>query len=245
MVIVLCGYTGGYTEAKGGKYFLKKIRNTNTYYKRITPAFQKPGSKPGKEVEEEIQSSKRKNTGSGLLSDIREVLKLNLNDDDFKNAIALIIFDDLDCRCLDEKKRYQNAVKNFVYEVKKLFDNLKIIFLLADPEIESWFCNNAGSVFEHKKRKEEHDAVIHVSGLPEEYKKNAKFNGVDSCEEKFSNKFTEILKVKCGLNYNKRKDGPRYLQRLNPDKLAEKDSYVKKGLWAIRNLEDFVDICPE
>ncbi len=57
-----------------------------------------------------------------------------------------------------------------------------------------------------------------------------------SCEEKFSDKFKETLKL-CGINYSKKNNGAEYLKKVSPEKVAENDEFVKQFINEIKNLE--------
>jgi len=212
---------GGYTELGGTYEFLKKIRE-DLEYKRIFPAIKKPPKKGKVRINPEDEGI----TGKNLFRRLKE--RIDVWEEEIK---VIVIIDDGDCK-------FYNQEKNFIVslgEFKKYIDgkNIKGIFLFFEPEIEKIFCIDKSW---HKNIPCE-DIDLHRK--LDELLSNINYNLNEektSCEEKFSDKFKETLKL-CGINYNKKNDGAEYLKKVSPEKVAENDEFLKQFINEIKNLE--------
>jgi hypothetical protein len=220
-MVILCGYTGGYTELGGGEAFLKKIRE-DVVYKRLTPAIFKRG-KFNREQNSQISENDSGITGSALLRRVVERFKKN----DYKTqAAALIIFDDTDCKMQDHQQKYRQALKRFIYDIQEVNPTIPIIFFFAEPEIEMWFYYDATNIFKNNV-----PLIRELNSLYEEYQcvgwqyDPAK----EACLTKFSALFVEVLN-KHKISYSKKIDGSNYLRKTAPENIAKHDSNVSKAI---------------
>ncbi len=226
-MVILCGYTGGYTELGGGEKFLQKIRN-DVMYKRLTPAIQKRGPKFRRTEQSEIMPDDSGITGSSLLRRIVEKFGQN---EDRKSAAALIVMDDTDCRFGDKQKKYKDAIKAFESDIKKINPDIRIIFFLADPEIEMWFYYDSANIFNKN--------IMLIKELNKLYAKYGKSgwrydSSKDSCVKKYSELFADILKQH-QIGYSKKQDGSEYLAKISHAAIANQDNEIGK---AISNLKE-------
>ncbi len=220
--MILCGYTGGYTELGGGEAFLKKIRK-DLKYKRLTPAIWKRGPRFDRIREAVIRDKDSGITGPRLLRRILERLRRS----EFKeSAAALIVFDDTDCKLQDEQQKYHQAKTNFIKNVKEINPNLPIIFFLADPEIEMWFYHDKQGIF-----KDEVPLIKSLNELYGEYKVSGwqYDKDKDACTKKFSELFADML-LRQRIIYSKREDGSDYLRKISPYVVAKNDSDIRRAV---------------
>ncbi len=219
--MILCGYTGGYTELGGGEKFLQKIRN-DVKYERITPATYKRTGKVSRTKQCDIKPDDVGITGKYLLN---EILKRFRNNQYRNNAAAIIVMDDTDCKLKDKQKKYKNAVNAFEAEIKKINPDIQLIFFLADPEIEMWFYYDATNIFNNNI-----PLIKELNKLYADYKKSGwKYDSSkDSCLKKYSESFEDILK-KHEINYSKKSDGSDYLRKASPAMIANQDNEIGKA----------------
>lgn len=226
--MILCGYSGGYTELGGGEKFLQKIRG-DIQYKRLTPAVQKKGPKLKRTENVLIADMDSGITGKYLLKKILERFR---NSEYRDNAAAIIVMDDTDCKFKDKQKKYQQALKAFEIEIKKINPDIQIIFFLADPEIEMWFYYDAANIFNNNvlliKEFNKFYTEYNESGWQYDSSK-------DSCFKKYSESFTDILK-KHEINYSKKNDGSDYLSKTSAAIIANKDNSISKALTILKEL---------
>jgi len=223
---------GGYTELGGVERFLRKI-NSEVEYERLFPA-KRPMKKP---VYMNKDREERRNKESGVTgkSLFRELLRrLEKKKLDNEEVGVLVIVDDTDCRLSDEvaRKEFYASVDNFENKARKIFKNLKIIFIWAEPEIERWFCIDRANCFKDRRCKDKNlfrriEELLEVPFVYSEEK--------GSCIEKFSDKFKEILE-ECGIYYSKKNDGPELLKRVDPTKLEREDKFSAEGIKELKNL---------
>jgi len=220
--VILCGYTGGYTELGGGERFLQKVRN-DVDYKRLTPAVQKKGPKFKRGENILIADMDSGITGISLLEKIVERFK---NSEYQKNAAAIIIMDDTDCKLKDKQKKYEKAIKAFETRIKEINPEIQIIFFLADPEIEMWFYYDAANIFNNNVL-----LIKELNKFYTDYKKSGwKYDSLkDSCLKKYSDLFTKILE-KHEKRYSKKNDGSDYLAKTSPAVIANQDNEIGKAV---------------
>jgi hypothetical protein len=224
-VVVLCAYTGGYTELGGGEEFLKKIRG-DIDYKRIVPAVTKRGPKFKREQRAEIKSHDSGITGSNLLERIIERFKKNEYN---QIAVALIVLDDTDCRMQDAQRKYCTSKSRFIEKIKEINPHISIIFFFADPEIEIWFYYDAKNIFRNNIK-----IIRQLNKAFGEYRNGGWYYDAskDSCVKKYSEIFTHILNQQKTV-YSKRQDGSDYLRKISPFAVAEKDREIYKAIRAL------------
>ncbi|NPA11519.1 MAG: hypothetical protein GXO62_04680 [Epsilonproteobacteria bacterium] len=196
-------HTAGYTEIQGLESFLKKINNAE--YVRIFPTRLKP-------VKKKKLSGLKKNengiTGKELIKRIKERVKLW--DEEIK---YLIIMDDGDCR-----------LKNLKFDFSVLDDlNIQKFFLIAEPEIEKWFCIDKSWIQDCECNGKSLYQRLNelIENFNYEYDEEKK-----SCKIKFSNEFKDVLNL-CGFSYSKNADGGKYLAVIDPFIIAKKDEFAK------------------
>lgn len=234
---VYYAHGGGYTELGGMKEFLLKI-NSEISYERIFPVRVKPRKK--------ISSSNRTKgvmlrynssgvTGKKLFKEI--LRRLHNKKKDNENVSVLVIIDDTDCKLSNKTAREQfyRSIEEFKRRALEIYENLKIIFIWAEPEIERWFCLDLNNCF-HNKPCGIKDLHRKLSELLRDYSFEYDFEK-GSCKEKFSKKFEYILN-ECGLNYSKKNDGSLLLRRVNPYTIEAKDKFASLGIKQIRNLSN-------
>ncbi len=227
--MILCGYTGGYTELGGGEKFLQKIRN-DVEYKRLTPATHKRGAKFRRTEQSEISPDDSGITGSSLLKRISERFR---SSEYQKNAAAIIVMDDTDCKFKDKQKKYKNAVKAFEADIKKINPDIQIIFFLADPEIEMWFYYDAANIFNNNVL-----LIKELNNFYAEYEKSGwKYDSSkDSCLKKYSISFTDILKYHA-IDYSKKYNGFDYLSKTSSDVIANRDNEIGRAVAMLKKLD--------
>lgn len=223
-MIVLYALTGGYTELHGALDFLREIRD-DLQYKRLLPAVFKPGPKRNTTT---FKPGDQGMTGERLLLEAEKRLRVH---EDRNAAAALIVWDDLDCRPLDTG-RYALAVEKSTQRMSTTYQGLTVVFLHADPEIESWFCLQCSRIFAQ-------DVVLckALKAYRSRYFRDHKaYDPVkDTCVRKFSTGFADTL-CSHGKQYSKRHDGPIFLGQLEPLKLMEQDVGVKQAVLAVHQL---------
>lgn len=224
-MIVLYALTGGYTELHGALSFLRKIRD-DLQYKRLLPAISKPGPKRDKAT---LKPKDQGLTGVRLLNETERRLRVH---EDRDTAAALLVWDDLDCRPLGEGS-YAVSVRRFTDQVNGAYQNLTMIFLFADPEIESWFCLQCSLAFPGKVMLCK-ELKAYRSRYFEDHKAYDPIK--DACIQKFSAGFTTIL-GNHGLSYSKRQDGPTYLEQLDPLRLPEQDNGIRQAVLSLQHLK--------
>jgi len=225
--VILCGYTGGYTELGGGERFLQKIRD-DIEYKRLTPAIHKRG-KFSRTEQSEIKPDDTGITGSSLLKRILERFRQN---EYRNNAAAIIVMDDTDCKFKDKQRKYETAIEAFESDIKKINHDIQIIFFLADPEIEMWFYYDSANMFSNNI-----PLIKELNKFYNEYKKSGwKYNSSkDSCLKKYSKSFTDILKYHT-INYSKKQDGSDYLAKTSPAVIANQDNEIGRAIAMLKRL---------
>jgi len=226
--VILCGYTGGYTELGGGESFLQKIRN-DVDYKRLTPAVQKKGPKFKREKDILIADMDSGITGIALLERISERFRQN---EYRNNAAAIIVMDDTDCKLRDKQRKYEKAVKDFESRIKEINPEIQIIFFLADPEIEMWFYYDSANIFNNNVM-----LIKELNKFYTDYKKSGwKYNSSkDSCLQKYSKLFAKILE-KHEISYYKKNNGSDYLRKTFPAVIANQDNEIGKAVAILKEL---------
>jgi hypothetical protein len=226
--VILCGYTGGYTGLGGGEKFLQKIR-ADVKYERLTPALQKKGPKFRRAENAVIADNDSGITGSSLLKRILERFR---NSEYKRNASAIIVMDDTDCKFKDKQRKYEQAIKAFESDIKKINPDIQIFFFLADPEIEIWFYYDAANIFSNNIPLIKELKIFHA-----EYKKSGwKYDSSkDSCLKKYSKSFEDILKNHT-ISYSKKQDGSEYLAKTSPAVIANQDTEIGKAVAILRRL---------
>ena len=150
---------GGYTELGGMKSFLLKI-NGEVLYERVFPAVtSKPKKKLNRfdvnsKVKIKIKPEESGVTGKGRKGLFKELLKrLERKKMDGEEVSVLVVIDDTDCRLSNEvaRKRFLNSVEEFKRRATEIYNNLKIIFIWAEPETEKWFCIDRANCFKNRK----------------------------------------------------------------------------------------------
>lgn len=153
---VSCFLTGGYTEAGYLQHFFELI---NPRYRYIQMLPNKTIKKKGKEKALCISYSGL--TGEALIDRICHYLENEKIRRDVEQSKAVIIEDDTDDRfsgmSREEVKMYLRYVQDRIHRL--LSKPIPIIFILACPEIESWFIadwnNGFRRLFMDKKRMSE------------------------------------------------------------------------------------------
>jgi len=228
-VVVLCAYTGGYTELGGGEEFLKKIRS-DLEYKRVVPAIVKRGPKFKREQLAEIKSDDSGITGGSLLEKILERFRKSEYN---QSAAALIVLDDTDCRMQDAQKKYDASKTRFIGKIREINPHISIIFFFADPEIEIWFYYDAKNIFHNNVQ-----LVRQLNKAFDEYRDEGWYYDASkgSCAKKYSEIFTHILNEQKIL-YSKKQDGSDYLRKASPFAIAEKDREIYKAIRALKSIK--------
>jgi len=214
--MIYYAHTGGYTELGGIEEFLKKINNLK--YQRLVPAVKKL---PKKTKIKEIKDIDNGLTGKLLFKRIKERVKFN-------DVKILIIIDDGDCKI-------KNKILNkSIEDLKKELQDIKLIFLYAEPEIEKWFCLDKCCIKNIScKDRDVHSRLNELlENINYEYDKSKK-----SCKEKFSDKF-KITLEECGVYYSKNSDGSEYLKKINPKIIYENDEFARFAIGEIEKLEE-------
>ena len=223
---------GGYTELGGMRTFLTKIRG-DIDYEKIFPS-KRPRKKPNY-LNKDREKRKKKESGVSGKDLFKEILRrLEKKRMDREKVDVLVIIDDTDCKLSDKiaREKFFASLEGFKKKAKEVFEDMKIIFIWAEPEIERWFCIDRSSCFDDK-RCDGKSLFIKIGELLREpliYDEEK-----ESCSEKFSEKFKRILN-ECGLSYSKRNDGSEYLKKVNPSKIEEEDKFAAKGIRELKNL---------
>jgi len=153
---ISCFLTGGYTEAGYLQHFFELINPKYRYIQRLP---NKTVKKKGKE--KALCTSYSGLTGEALIDEICHYLESEKIRRDVEQSKAVIIEDDTDDRFAgmsrEEVKLYLREVQDRIHRL--LSEPIPIIFILACPEIESWFIadwsNGFRSLFLDKKRMSE------------------------------------------------------------------------------------------
>jgi hypothetical protein len=230
---------GGYTELGGMKSFLEKV-NSKVKFERLFPA-KKPKKKPSFL---RIDRKKRRERESGVTGRklFKELLhRLEKKKLDNEKVNVLVVIDDTDCKLSNEtaREKFRSSVEDFKNKAKRIFEGLEVIFIWAEPEIEKWFCIDVANCFPNNKPCGDKDLHRKLVELAENY--SYEYDAVkDSCKEKFSEKFANILeecKVLKGGKYSKREDGSLFLKKVNPFTLERKDKFSAEGIRKLKTLK--------
>ncbi len=136
---IACYITGGWTECRAMTQFLEKI-NSNYDYRQRFP--QKTVGKKGKTKKNfELTGA----TGSELLTQVYRDMKNHTKE--LQNFQAILIEDDMDEQYFLEGghvrdyEKIEERKKEIATEIRKILEmpTLRVFFLYAMPEIESWF----------------------------------------------------------------------------------------------------------
>ncbi len=132
---VPCFFTGGYTEAGEMQQFLRKI-NDRFSYRQCFPNKTKKRKGMPKEISSEFSGL----TGDSLIEKVVSILEKHKTDEEYSSCRFLIIEDDLDFRFknMDEEQKKED-LEATVQKIQKVLPGVKVLFLFACPEIESWF----------------------------------------------------------------------------------------------------------
>jgi len=243
---VYYAHGGGYTELGGMKSFLLKI-NGEVLYEKVFPAV---ASKPKKKlyrfdgnskVKIKIKPEESGVTGKGRKGLFKELLRrLEKKNLDGEEVSVLVVIDDTDCRLSNEvaRKRFLNSVEEFKRRATEIYNNLKIIFIWAEPEIEKWFCVDIANCFPRNRPCGNKDLHRKLADLFEKYTYEYDVSK-DSCKEKFSKRFASILEeCKVFKRYNKNGDGSLYLAKVDPFVIEKRDEFAAEGIRQLKNLKN-------
>ncbi len=227
-MVVLCGYTGGYTELGGSEKFLRQIRDDLTY-SRITPAISGRGPKFKRVANAEISGADSGITGSKLL---KKVFQRFQQHEHKLTAKALLVMDDTDCRLKDPQKNYRVAEADFISKIKRINPDIEIIFFYADPEIEMWFYYDATNLFNNSVPliRDLNQLFTTYSTRDWQYDSDK-----DACKAKYSEKFAEALQNQ-GIQYSKKREGSEYLGKSKPFSIGKRDSRISTAVQLLQNL---------
>lgn len=144
---IACYITGGWTECGYMTHFLKKINCSYDYRQRF------PQKNIGKKGKARKQFKIDGKTGKDLIKYVYEDIRKHK--DELKKYAAILIEDDMDDQFFLESKvgRDYGLIENRKLEIQNEIHNiiqnpdLKIFFLYALPEIESWFISDWENTF--------------------------------------------------------------------------------------------------
>lgn len=196
---VSCFLTGGYTEAGYLQHFFELINPKYRYIQRLpNKTVKKKGN--GKALCKTYSGL----TGEALIDEICHNLENEKIRHDVEQSKAVIIEDDTDNRFAgmskEEVNMYLREVKDRIHRL--LSEPIPIIFILACPEIESWFIadwnNGFRSFFLDKKRMSEievgnrgllehcfhkyvKDELLGGEENPEHYSENIPYKKMSQC----------------------------------------------------------------
>ncbi|WP_424768332.1 hypothetical protein [Paenibacillus sp. sgz302251] len=133
-----CFVTGAWTEAGAMTSFLKKV-NGNYEYTQLLP--NKPKFRRG--LDPKVSGL----TGDSLIEEM--YVRMKRYKSEYAKYAAFIIEDDLDCRFHDKNDVQIHEIKKGIqHEVNNIIGkDIPLIFLLASPEIESWFLTDWSNTF--------------------------------------------------------------------------------------------------
>ena len=208
---------GGESEIRGLVPFLSK-QFKGCSFERKTPMVIKPGPKP---------TAKLKGTGLGKTGkDLSIQVTKQLTDAlKFGTCDLILVLDDLDCCCLEERREL------FLKSIEKVAGAEKMpqVIAFAAPEVESWLIADWNNTIakDVDLRRDEGSMkyfLSHVKKVP--FNKPESFGDFDadkkSCKQKLSSLLIEASLKHENVRYSKGIHTPRLLQKIEPGTVAKK-----------------------
>ncbi len=187
-------------------------------------------------------------TGEELLQEIHDVILVELKHGN-ELPDLLIISDDTDCRVVRQAKGayffnssgYERKVRQLTELVKNHSPGTRIVFMLAAPEIESWFLADCNMTFCREFKgftlqslHQQCKGVLPLANL-ERFSVNYRSN---SCDAKLSEDC--IQNYPGAERYSKREQGQIFLKLIRPSKVRSLKHFFVPAYDAIRNGVDFI-----
>lgn len=188
-------------------------------------------------------------SGEGLLRELTSTVQMEI---EYGNTFPdmLIVSDDTDCRIVydqNEKKYvynsnyYRQRVQELSALIKQYRPQTKLVFMLAAPEIETWFLADCDNTFCREYSGVTLQTVNQRCGgiLPIKELENFSHTYMnDACQDKLSE---DCLQQVPGLErYSKRLQGQFFLERLDPGKLRVLRYFFAPAFWAVQEQRDFL-----
>ncbi len=187
-------------------------------------------------------------TGEVLLAEVHDVIL-----DELKHGNELpdllIISDDADCRVVREANGaylfnslgYERKVRQLTALIKKHRSGTRIVYMLAAPEIESWFPADCEITFCREFKgfslqtlHQQCKGILPLANL-ERFSMNFRCN---ACDVKLSE---DCIQEHPGAErYSKRFQGQDFLQQIRPSKVRSLKHFFAPAYDAVRNGVDFI-----
>lgn len=264
---VACFFTGGFTEVNAMKLFLRKI-NSNIDFIQLCPT----GTRRSKsDIQnrhiDNIDTNHSGLTGGALIEHILAFIQQKkFQEEEYR---AILIEDDKDDRFLDiqetgDAKCNKDAWKKFKKEIcdkiHTLYPDIKIIFILAAPEVEAWFLadfeHSFGEAYKRILNNSKDNEYLKVQ-MRKYFNENILTQRYEKCIEEYGyfngvyRKLSEEIQKALSLedffeerenypiiSYSKRKHGEVMLQQIEPDKVLNKCSvYFREGCIELAELD--------
>ena len=267
---VACFFTGGYSELNAMKSFLKKA-NDKVHLIQLCPIGDRRSKSQIRDRHiDNIINCHSGLTGIALTNFVLEFIsKKRFLEEEYD---AILIEDDKDDRFLKplpngmatfDDEKWEEYKLNTITAIREAGVDIPVIFILAAPEVETWFIsdwdNGFGQVFKDDFTREQNAyfsvmfrRFINQSILTDQYRDSIEEYGYfDGVYKKLSEEIQRSLNTIDFLDsykpdvthpkphYSKRTHGEIMLQRLNPSQVAKHCTlFLKNGLLQLQALTE-------